>query len=209
MIFITGAARSGTSLTTKILQAHGLYLGPRRQVNELYEHLGIRQTILKPMLEAVGADPLGQGPLPNMAKYRPDESLRLRVEPYFVVGPEPWGYKDAKLTLTWPMWHAAFPEAKWIIVRRDTEAIIDSCLRCHFMKRHGKIRGRWHAWVGFHLLQFGAMRNAGLNTIELWPAQFIRSSDYFSGIADFCGLDFDADKVTDAINPNLWGAKHG
>ena len=206
MIFITGAARSGTSLTTKILQAHGLYLGPRRQVNELYEHVGIRQTILKPMLTKIGADPLGQGPLPNMAKYQADNTLRRRVEPYFVIAPEPWGYKDAKLALTWPMWHAAFPEAKWIIVKRETDAIIDSCLRTQFMRRYGTNREKWHAWVDFHLCQFSGMRLAGLDTFEVWPAQYILTADYFAPVAGFCGLDFNADKVTDAINPNLWGS---
>lgn len=205
MIFITGAARSGTSLTTKILQAHGLYLGPSEQVNELYEHVGIRQGVLKPMLSAVGADPLGQGPLPNMAKFKPYPHLKRIVEAAFAVGrPVHWGYKDAKLTLTWPMWHAAFPEAKWIIVRRDAEDIVDSCLRTHFMKRHGTNRNRWREWVEFHKCQFAGMKLMGLNTIEVWPADFIAKPDLFQPIAEFAGLEFNWSKVSGAIDHNLW-----
>ena len=30
-----------------------------------------------------------------------------------------WYYKGAKMCLIWPIWHKAFPEAEWIIVRRD------------------------------------------------------------------------------------------
>ncbi len=205
MIFICGAARSGTSLTTKILQAHGLYLGSTEQVNELYEHVGIRQTVLKPMLTKVGADPLGQGPLPNMAKFKPDPHLRRIVESHYAVGREIlWGYKDAKLSLTWPMWHAAFPEAKWIIVRRETDAIIDSCLRTHFMRRYGTDRDKWAAWVEFHLCQFASMKMMDLNVIEVWPAQYIDAYDYFAPVAEFCGFEPDAEKVCNAVNPKLW-----
>ncbi len=204
MIFITGAARSGTSLTTKILQAHGLWLGGPDEVNDLYEHQTIRQRLLKPMLTRVGADPLGQGPLPDMTKFRPDPYLRDRIRLYLNGGPGPWGYKDAKLTLTWPMWRAAFPEAKWIIVRRETEQIINSCLRTHFMKRHGANRNLWHGWVNFHLLQFAVMRQQGLNTFEVWPEDFIDYSDAFGPIAEFVGLEFNAEIVRKAINPKLW-----
>jgi hypothetical protein len=204
MIFITGAARSGTSLTTKILQAHGLWLGGPGQVNDLYEHQEIRQTVLKPMLVKVGADPLGQGPLPDMSKFRPDVNLRRRVEQYFAGAPKPWGYKDAKLTLTWPMWHAAFPEAKWIIVRRDHESNIDSCIRTHFMRRYGGNRRKWAQWIDFHLAQFDDMKDAGVEIQKVWPNDFIQSPFLFRPAVEFAGLEFDFDKVTSAINPKLW-----
>lgn len=207
MIFITGAARSGTSLTTKILQAHGLWLGSSGQVNDLYEHQMIRQAVLKPMLAKVGADPLGQGPLPDMSKYRPDPNLRHRVEGYFDGGPEPWGYKDAKLTLTWPMWHAAFPDAKWIIVRRQSDDIIDSCLRTTFMKRYGKNRDAWNRWVMFHVKQFQNMADAGVDVSHVWPADFIHAPMWFRSVALRCGLPYDADIVLRAIDPDRFKTK--
>ena len=203
MIFITGCARSGTSLTTKILQAHGLYLGHPRQINDLYEHVEIRQTILKPMLAAVGADPLGQGPLPDMTKFRPDGGLRDRVLRHFNCLDD-YGYKDAKLTLTWPMWHAAFPEAKWIIVRRETDAIVDSCLRTHFMRRYLDDRRAWTRWVDYHLDQFTEMKKAGLDIHETWPATFISKPAMFWQTAEFSRLEFHLDRVRDAIDTKLW-----
>ncbi|MDH3232203.1 MAG: sulfotransferase [Alphaproteobacteria bacterium] len=204
MILITGAARSGTSLTARILQAHGVCLGADNQVNTLWEHQAIRQDILKPMLRAIGADPLGQGPLPHMTKFRPDPALRNRIEWHFLGRPRPWGYKDAKITLTWPMWHAAFPDAKWIIVRRETDAIIDSCLRTHFMKRYGDNRDGWHQWVAFHLKQFKAMAAADVDVLEVWPQAFIEDPSQFSEVTDFCNLPFRQKHVTEAIDPALW-----
>lgn len=202
MILVTGCARSGTSLTTKILQAYGCWLGRPSVINQLYENTDIRQTVLKPYLRRIGADPRGQKPLPDTDRLEPDPSLRRAVLERLNGAPRPWAYKDAKLTLIWPIWAKAFPEAKWVVVRRDPECIANSCLRTHFMKAYDTREG-WLGWVAEHERRFEAMKAAGLNVVETWPASFIADPEGFRPVADHCGLAFDAAAVRTAIDPVL------
>lgn len=204
MILVTGAARSGTSLTTRILQAHGCWLGPAQQVNDLYENLAIRQQILKPMLVAAGGDSRGQARLPDTDNLPPRPGLRAFVLARLAGGDGPKAYKDAKLTLLWPAWAAAFPEAKWVVCRRDPERIVDSCVRTHFMKAHGEDRDGWRGWVAEHERRFDAMKAAGLDLVEAWPDDFIRDSRAFRPVAEHCGLAFDAAAVAASVDPSRW-----
>lgn len=199
MILVTGAARSGTSLVTKILQAHGAWLGQPGHVNQLYENTAIRQRILKPYLLRVGADPLGQRVLPDVARLPVHGGLLHAVRAVLMGGREgaKLAYKDAKLCLVWPAWHQAFPKAKWIVVRRKRQDIISSCERTHFM-RH---RTNWGEWVDQHELRFQQMRGGGLDLVEIWPSEFISDPEKFRPVCDHAGLDFDPAKVTAAIDP--------
>jgi len=203
MIFITGAARSGTSLTTQILQAHGCYLGRKNEVNSLYENIGVRQKVLKPYLSSVGADPRGQSVLPDTNNLRRDRDIKDRVESFFKDGPEPWAYKDAKLTLVWPVWADAFPEAKWVIVRRKSEKIVDSCIRTNFMRHHGDNKEGWLDWVKEHETRFDDMK-ANLNYVEVWTDEYIQNSDAFAPVTMFLGLKFNAQTVKSNIKMNMW-----
>ncbi len=198
MIFITGAARSGTSLTTQILQKCGLNLGP---VNPLFENLQAREGVVKPYLRGLGVDPLGQHPLPNLDKLKPAPQFREQITK--AIGQkEPWGYKCAKAVLFWPLWVEHFPDASWVIVRREREDIIDSCMRTNFMSKF-KTREDWGNWVDVHLERIEQMK-AKVNYVEIWPRDFIAVADSFWVVADFCGLDFDPKHVTDSIKPDLY-----
>ena len=205
MILITGAARSGTSLTTRILQAHGAALGNPKAVNRLCENTLVRERILKPHLRALGADPLGQDPLPDTDAVQPIEGLGKSVRR--TLGPTPRGveraYKDAKLCLVWPAWHAAFPGAKWVIVRRAPSKIVASCLRTSFMRAFGDDEDAWREWVRQHEQRFKAMRKA-VNAIEVRPDHYIRDPERFRPVAEHCGLTFRPELVTAAVDPELW-----
>lgn len=204
IILVTGCARSGTSLTTQILQALGCYLGDSRVVNDLYENTEIRQTILKPLIKANGGDPLGQGKFPDISALKPSPDLRARIESKLSGWHEPWAYKDAKISLVWPLFAAAFPEAIWVIVRREREQIIDSCIRTSFMKAHGDDREAWGKWVDDQEAQFTAMQSAGLNLIEVWPQSVIADAEAFRPVAEHCDLHWDPGAVTASISPDKW-----
>lgn len=206
MILITGAARSGTSLTTQILQRLGAHLGPAHDINALYENTALREGVLKPFLRRHGYDPKGQWPLPPAgADCVPDNDFLGGLSAYWdahmhpAAGQHP-AYKDAKLALCWGAWNTAMPGAKWVIVRRNGGEIADSCMRTGFMTAYDNHAG-WIRWVEHHERQFLAMRKAGLDVIETWPADFIKDPEAFRPVADFCGLPFDADAVRGAIDP--------
>lgn len=198
MIFITGAARSGTSLTTKILAAHGLNLG--EPVNPLYENTGIRQQIIKPYLTSIGADPLGQNPLPDTDNLPTLPDFRERVAKF--IESEPWGYKCAKATLIWPVFQEAFPEAKWVIVRRDKHKIAESCVRTNFMRAY-KTQAEWEGWVEEHERRFENMRQA-LDVIETWPDRYIEDPASFVPVAEHCGFAFNEAAVRNSIDRSKW-----
>jgi hypothetical protein len=198
LIFVTGCARSGTSLTTKLLKAHGCRLG---EVNVLYENTGVRQNVLKPYLRSIGADPLGQKALPDTNMLKPVPGLRKQVAK-FLNEPEPWAYKDAKLALVWPVWAEAFPEAKWVLVRRDKERIIDSCIRTDFMHSF-KERHAWGVWVDEHLKRFAGMV-AALDLIEFWPDQVVHNAHTWEPVCEFLGLPFNLTATREAVDYKLW-----
>jgi Sulfotransferase family len=198
MIFVTGCPRSGTSLTAKILMGHGCNLG---EVNSLYENLNIREQILKPYLRRIGCDPLGQRKLPTTHSLLPLPHLAKKVLTY-LPGSEPRAYKDAKLTLVYPIFAAAFPDASWIICRRDPDRIVDSCLRTAFMFSYRE-RQPWYDWVMEHEFRFAEMRQK-LRVIEVWPDQYIKWPLAFEQVTKFCGLEFNESVVDEAIDRTAW-----
>lgn len=199
-LLITGCARSGTSLTTQLLQAHGLETG---RTNSLFENTDVRERILKPMLESVGGDRLGQHPLPPRDAHPDAHGLSGHVQA--VLGDQ-WAYKDAKLCLVWRAWAEAFPDAKWLIVRRKANDIAASCLRTGFMRAYSTAEG-WLGWVDEHLQRFEDMRTA-LDVREVWPAQWIAGDlDSLRELTEWLGLDFDPTAARKIINPKAWNRK--
>ncbi|MEJ8571238.1 sulfotransferase [Microbaculum marinum] len=204
MIFITGCARSGTSLTAKILRAHGCWLGEPAEVNVLYENVVVRDGILKPYLRWVGADPLGQGVLPDTDLLPLKPGFQEAIAEVFAGKPEPHAYKDAKIALVWQAFAFAYPEAKWVLVRRVAEKIIDSCVRTPFMAAHGSDRRAWARWVFEHERRFDRMKATGLDLIETWPADYIRDPEAFRPVAEHCGLEFKSASVEAAVDRGVW-----
>jgi len=214
-ILITGCARSGTSLTAGVIHHCGGFggelSGPTRYNEKgMFENNHIRETIVKPALKAVGADPLGQNPLPNINAFSPDlgEKIRGRVLATMRVQglkeDRIWFYKGAKMCLMWTVWHKAFPKAKWVIVRRDTDEIINSCLRTGFMCRY-KDEGGWREWVEAHEQKFIDMKAAGLNVMEVYPKQMVNSDfDQMKKVVKWVGLKWNEKRVLEFITPALW-----
>lgn len=155
-VLITGVPRSGTSMISNCLQQAGLWMGATIQANGdnprgFFENREIRETILKPNLKVLGADPLGVHRLPRLNGLAPDPKLRERVLAVFARqgydGHGCWGYKEPKLTLSWPNWAEAFPDATWVVVERDVEAVVKSCLNTNFMSRHSRDAEFWRSFA--------------------------------------------------------------
>jgi len=134
-----------------------------------FENAGIRREVVKAALQAAGADPLGVNRLPQV--YVPVFDLRERVES-LLKGEgwrgEPWFYKETKLALMWPAWVAAFPDARWVIVWRDRDEIVDSCLRTGFMRQHSDDPRFWREWVDDYRARLNELR-AHAGTITIHP----------------------------------------
>lgn len=222
-ILITGAARSGTSMVAGAINICGAFGGKTSPGNinnqkGMYENARIRNTIVKPFFESIGADKLGQYPLPDVNNLVIPNNWRRRVEQVIKedgYSDGPWFYKGAKMCLTWPVWDYAFPNAKWIIVRRKTSEIINSCQKTAFMRAF-RNRSNQHAvgaknewegwlwWVHEHENRFVEMIQAGLNCKIVWSPRLV-DGDYtqLMEAIEWLGLDWN-NKVVNFIDPKLW-----
>lgn len=104
------------SLVSEYLDGGEMIAGDRWNPGGYFENRYIREQIIKPYLINCGADPLGQKAFPRTLV---PWTYEFDVE----------FYKDCKLALIWE----ALPEAKWIVVRRPDDEIMQSCERTPFM----------------------------------------------------------------------------
>jgi len=219
-ILITGCARSGTSMTAGIVHLCGAWGGQLAGPNDnnkkgMFENLEIRNGVVKPYFRALGVDPLGQKPLPDITKFfglseRQGENWKQKI--FSVIDKQgyagqKWFYKGAKACLFWPLWDKAFPKAKWIIVRRNDEDIINSCLKTGFMRAYNTADG-WRKWVEEHKRRFFEMKKY-LNVVEVWPEKMVNGD--FSEIQEVIisyGLEWN-ENAPAFVSPTLWGGKNG
>lgn len=225
-ILITGCARSGTSMVAGVINICGAFGGNMSGPNGnnkrgMFENARIRNQVVKPYLRQINADKLGQYPLPDPNNLWIPTDWRHKVEEVMEVEGYkggPWMYKGAKMCQFWPVWHYAFPDAKWIIVRRRTGDIISSCLKTNFMRAFSNPeiqravgakdeREGWLWWVHQHEERFREMINEGVNVKMVWPERMVDGNyQQMYETIDWLGLDWNTDALN-FIDPLLWKAR--
>ena len=177
---------------------------------------------MKPYLRQIGADHLGQFPLPDVNNLLIPTNFKQSVEKIMMdegYKDGSWMYKGAKMTLTWPVWHYAFPNAKWIIVRRRTGDITQSCIKTGFMRAFYNKRNMdaigvdnerdgWTWWVNEHIKRFNEIVNEGPNVKIIWPHRMV-NGDYtqIQEMIEWLGLEWNSE-VMSFIDPLLWHARN-
>lgn len=225
-ILITGCARSGTSMVAGAIHLCGAFGGDMAGPNKhnakgMFENYKIRNEIVKPYFRSINADPLGQYPLPDIESLKIPVNWRLMIEQIMQkqgYKNGAWFYKGAKICLFWPVWDYAFPNAKWIIVRRRTADIVNSCLKTGFMRAFNSKANQtavgaknehegWLWWVRQHEQRFVEMIQAGLNCKIVWPERMV-NGDYSQlyETLEWLGLEWNSE-VLNFIDPKLWKAR--
>ena len=200
-IFITGCPRSGITLTAAIINGCGAFGGvysPRsssKRDNPSFENMEIRDRVSTPYAQMNGIRPASERifscagrPLLSFPGLREHVEYYIRRDGY-VDGP--WFYKDHQLCLMWRAWHAAFPDATWIVVRRTNIDIVNSCMKTGFMDMFVE-SSDWHRWVDLHLGAIEDMkRQADMNVQEVWPSRFIAGDfDEIAQVVTNAGLQW-------------------
>lgn len=216
-IFVLGIPRSGTSMIAGALHRCGAWIGatvPGGPSNPegFFENVMLRERVLKPMLDHQGADPLGVRRLPGLDGLKLQPSLRgdvlrqIAVENY-PGGGQAWLYKDCKLSLVWPLWRDAFPDARWVIVRRPAEDIVRSCLRTSFMNQHSFDPEFWRGWVREYEKRLEALKSSGVwwREIDSHDAVVSDLTPIRSLVQDL-GLQWNEHAVRGFIKPQHWHA---
>lgn len=211
-IMITGAPRSGTSLTANVLNACGAWGGemfPGNQDNPrgFFENKELRQGVVKPYLKRNGWDEYGQFPLPPRIVEPVDEWSWLVMDIVKEQGYRDglWFYKCAKAILMWQVWEDAFPAMNWVIVRRDPYHIAQSCLHTRFMRRYNTL-GDWLEYVHEHETRFELLKATAQGRVfEVWPNNLVHgeSGEYRSLIEEL-GLVWSAEAVEGLIIKEAW-----
>ena len=213
-ILITGCPRSGTSLVAAIIAKHGIFGGDTEGGKTNYNPIGmfenfrIRNEVAKQYLRSIGADPMGQNPLPERHIIWKDPEFKNKVENIFYLQGwegERWFLKEAKMALMWEVWNDAFPDAQWVLVRRNDQDIINSCMKTPFMSRRKKVSD-WQKWVDYHKDRFEEMKGH-LSIAEIWP-KYLIEEDYkeMSAILKWLGVDDynSLNRIRSVINPKHW-----
>ena len=190
-----------------MLHASGLDLGgplvsaSPQNPKGFYEHRAIRQKVLKPLLRELGCDPKGQRTLPPRGVMVLPKRVRKLRKAFLNRLGGGRGYKDAKMLLLWPIFARAFPDAIWVLVRRDPQAIVRSCIRTPFMKGR-KFKQGWIDWVQEHEFRMDDLKSSGAQVLELWPDPTEPTS--FKETIEGVGLEYDEETVLEALEPSAW-----
>ncbi len=214
-ILITGCARSGTSIIAGIFNLSGafggeLYGSHPANPTGMFENVQVRR-LLNNHLRENGIDPRGQHPLPELKNmnYTFDFIKKWRNQIHDIFKSEgyesgAWYIKDPKMGILWPLWHAAFPSAKWIIVRRDYEDTASSCLRTGFMSAFTTHK-EWVLWAKRTLNLILSMRHYGVPCDIVWPDNVVKGNQTFLRfLVQQNLLKWNQEKVDKFISPKLW-----
>ncbi|HEB28690.1 MAG TPA: hypothetical protein ENI05_13110 [Porticoccus sp.] len=213
-ILITGLPRSGTSMVAGVLSASGAWSGSTVQGNEanpkgFFEHIILREKVVKPILEQLKVDPLGVRSVPNL---QPDTKIeQLGAMIYNIIKSDnyaekqPWLFKDAKLTLIWPIFVNAFPKAQWVIVRRPIERVIDSCLKASFMQQHSESRDFWQQVMTAYLKKLEELTKTAKNVICIDTDRIINGNTSITQqLVEQCGLTYDQNIIDSFVDKQHW-----
>jgi len=222
-ILITGCSRSGSSMIAASINLCGAFGGKMSYENQsikrgMFENVRIRDTMVRPYLKDVGVDNMGQYPLPDTNNMMlpgewKQQVRKILVEDGYKKGN--WMYKDSRSALIWPVWHNAYPKAKWIIVRRRTGDVVESCIKTGFMcafknsLNQEKVgakdeREGWLWWVHEYEKRFMEMIMAGIEYRIIWPERMVHGDyDQLFELCDWLGLTWKEESLN-FINTLLW-----
>ena len=83
--------------------------------------------------------------------------------------------QDPTYMYEWKPIHALYPDACWIIVRRDNKSVIESCKRTGWLNYCGSSDACWNSWLQSNLEIMHEMK-ARVDWIEVWPTQCLNGN---------------------------------
>jgi hypothetical protein len=218
-ILITSIPRSGSSMIAGILSLCGIDAGQtinpdKSYTTHLQENQRIRGLISYAFKENL-VDPQAQFPLPTRHFLLPEGFRRRCFSTMVKEGVKGlWYYKDNRLPLIWEEINKEFPEAKWILVYRSENGILESCKKTGFMQAFSKtyilqqidketaIEG-WKWWLGQYQERVLEMQYA-LNIRFVYPEKMMHGNfTEIKSIIEWVGGTWDEQAVKQFIEPKL------
>lgn len=138
LVLITGVERSGSSIVAKVFSMCGAFGGNCNQMNENTEIKAIHHLYIDKKSDGCNMLDLSKTHFKGywkeiVEKAFISDGLKQNDIPF---------YKDSAILQTWQLWDDSFKNAKWIIVRRRTGDVIQSCVNTAYMLRFKKESNR-------------------------------------------------------------------
>jgi len=215
LFIVTGSPRSGVAFAVDILRACGTWTEETLDGKNSRRLLGgspVFRGLVKPFMIGLGADLTCQKPFANIDTVRMlaetvGDNWRGFVERAarrrgYVGGP--WMYVGEEAATIWPVWRAAFPDAKWVVVRRHDADIVNACMRTTTMRKYSE-RGDWMNWLTTYKSRFSEIIDSGADVFQFWP-QYAVDGNFgpVSRLMTELGLEWSRDNVFDSLVPALF-----
>jgi len=187
-ILIASPTRSGTTMVAWLLHIHGAWIGEAKVTKAKGSNpaVGTENVEIKTYLRSVSGVP---------------DDFRKRILS-LVDNDGPWLVKTAQNLLKMDAWLTHFPEARWVLTNRDTEAIIESTMR-HPGMTGDREKRRKVVELHKHLQQQVAHRAKHVHWVDV---DDLANAKETTGrrLVEFCGLEFDPEIFNNWIQPERW-----
>lgn len=211
-IFITGVERSGAAAVARVLaMTGGVWTG---SMNGMYENFRLKQLCQSVVLEYSKTifPVLEKIPYGN-DEFKKDVNYQLFVQGRQAFEETPWMFKHSLSTPLWKIWNDIYPKARWIVVRRKSSEIINSCVKTNWMelcKNTNTLKlidcvteeDGWLWWIHQYEAEWKGMVEAGLNITFVWPDRILEND--FTQLQDLIkDLGFTWNPKTEEVLKNL------
>ncbi len=177
-ILITGADRSGSTIVAKIMDMCGVWSG---MCNSMFENV-VLHSLHYEVLDYMDDLFPETSSLPNVHNWR--ELVLNEIKSQGWKEGTPWMVKGSYLARYWPFWVKAFPDAKWLIIRRRTGDIIQSCIKTGYMRTFKQEenlhalglreeKDGWLWWVRQYENKFLEIIKQGASHKVVWPDRMV------------------------------------
>jgi len=210
-ILVTGFPRSGTSLVAGMLWQCGAWADTAgRKPDEhnprgYFESPAMNGAQAGLSLRAVeGGEALGRAWGPATFRDRVVRALRVRG---WLSGP--WLFKATAICTSLDCWRAAFPGARYVVVRRAQDECVASAMRVPMCRAYGDEAFWRRAWEAYrpHLDRVAAEKAA----TTVWPGELLSAQvatgevpEVWEQLAGCCGLEW-GPAAARFVEPGLWG----
>lgn len=189
-VLITGMHRSGTSLLARLANLVGVDMGPEEEMLPATEFnskghwepqqvVDINDDLFSMLGGSWDSPPLVPGNWRDMTDGEPLQQ-RARAFAAGLTG-EVRGWKDPRLSITWPFWVASLSDVRMVVAFRAPTEVAASLWRRDLMPMK-KARSLWVLHTAM------ALTFPGPNHMIGYPATLRDPVATMVGVADFCGL---------------------
>ena len=211
LVVVVGSPRSGTTMTAGLLRSAGAWFGTAATSAGM-TNVVLQERVTRPFAQLCGVDPDDTSALPIDPTRAPRLDLvgvlerELKWQGWSGRSSQVVGLKDSLALGIVPSLVSTFPNAQVVVVRRDAEAIAESCIRTDWMKPHRSIQ-EWREWAGTWERTLSVLRDmCGERAHDFWPSTCVRG-DFVPAreMCVWCGLEWNSKAAFEYVNPKHWG----